>query len=92
VLGGRNVVLMRGEELHSMNQPDGLDCPGCAWPDPKHTSSFEFCQNGARAPTFDVTSRRVTRNFFAAPTICELEQHHVHRNVMQDLLRPRPPF
>jgi molybdate transport system substrate-binding protein len=21
-----------------------FDCPGCAWPDPKHTSSFEFCE------------------------------------------------
>ena len=23
--------------LLQMNQPDGFDCPGCAWPDPKHT-------------------------------------------------------
>jgi hypothetical protein len=23
--------------------------PGCAWPDPNHTSSFEFCENGAKA-------------------------------------------
>jgi hypothetical protein len=27
-----------------MNQPHGFDCPGCAWPNPKHTSSFEFCE------------------------------------------------
>jgi hypothetical protein len=32
-----------------MNQPDGFDCPGCARPDPKHGSSFEFCENGAKA-------------------------------------------
>ena len=24
--------------LLSMNQPEGFDCPGCAWPDPRHTS------------------------------------------------------
>ena len=28
--------------LRKVNQPAGFDCPGCAWPDPKHTSSFEF--------------------------------------------------
>jgi hypothetical protein len=32
-----------------MNQPDGFDSPGCAWPDPKHTRSFEFCESGAKA-------------------------------------------
>src|SRR5690625_6521533 len=36
----------RTHALLQMNQPDGFDCPGCAWPDPKHTSSFEFCENG----------------------------------------------
>ena len=58
-----------------MNQPDGFDCPGCAWPDPKHTSSFEFCENGAKAVAFELTSRRVTRDFFAAHTVRELEQN-----------------
>jgi hypothetical protein len=32
-------VLLKGPRgLLSMNQPDGFDCPGCAWPDPRHTS------------------------------------------------------
>ena len=53
----------------SMNQPDGFDCPGCAWPDPRHTSSFEFCENGAKAVTWELTKRRVTREFFAAHTV-----------------------
>ena len=35
--------------LTTVNQPDGFDCPGCAWPDPKHSSAFEFCENGAKA-------------------------------------------
>ena len=43
-------VLAKGARtLLNNNQPDGFDCPGCAWPDPKHTSSFEFCENGAKA-------------------------------------------
>jgi molybdopterin-dependent oxidoreductase alpha subunit len=57
-----------------MNQPDGFDCPGCAWPDPKHTSSFEFCENGAKAVAFELTSRRVTQDFFATHPVRELEK------------------
>jgi formate dehydrogenase major subunit len=71
----QSVVLKGGKALLSMNQPDGFDCPGCAWPDPKHTSSFEFCENGAKAVAFELTSRRVTPDFFAAHTVRELEQH-----------------
>ena len=51
--------------LLEMNQPDGFDCPGCAWPDPRHTSSFEFCENGAKAVTWEATTRRVDPAFFA---------------------------
>lgn len=71
----QSVVLKGGKLLLSMNQPDGFDCPGCAWPDPKHTSSFEFCENGAKALAFEATNRRVTPEFFAAHTVRELAQH-----------------
>lgn len=33
------------------NQPDGFDCHGCAWPDKEHHSTFQFCENGAKAVT-----------------------------------------
>lgn len=58
--------------LLTMNQPHGFDCPGCAWPDPKHTSSFEFCENGAKAVTWEATSKRTTPEFFASHTVSEL--------------------
>ncbi|MBW6401317.1 FdhF/YdeP family oxidoreductase [Roseomonas sp. HJA6] len=58
--------------LLRMNQPEGFDCPGCAWPDPKHTSSFEFCENGAKAIAWEVTTRRCTPDFFAAHSVTEL--------------------
>src|ERR1700740_420060 len=70
----QSVLLKGSRALLSMNQPDGFDCPGCAWPDPKHTSSFEFCENGAKAVAFELTKRRVTREFCAAHTVSELEQ------------------
>jgi molybdopterin-dependent oxidoreductase alpha subunit len=54
------------------NKPDGFDCPGCAWPDKQHTSTFQFCENGAKAVTWEATKRRVTPEFFAAHTVAEL--------------------
>src|SRR5580692_10860063 len=57
--------------LHN-NQPDGFDCPGCAWPDPKHTSSFEFCENGAKAVTWEATDKRVRPELFAEHNVSEL--------------------
>ena len=58
--------------LSCMNQPAGFDCPGCAWPDPKHTSSFEFCENGVKAVAWEATSKRCTPEFFAAHSVAEL--------------------
>ncbi|MBV8658801.1 MAG: FdhF/YdeP family oxidoreductase [Burkholderiales bacterium] len=54
------------------NQPDGFDCPGCAWPDSNHHSSFEFCENGAKAVAAEATERRVTADFFAQHTVADL--------------------
>lgn len=60
--------------LIRVNQPIGFDCPGCAWPDPHHASSFEFCENGAKAVAWEATSRRTTPEFFARHTLSELWQ------------------
>jgi len=65
--------------LSCMNQPAGFDCPGCAWPDPKHTSSFEFCENGAKAVAWEATSMRCTPEFFAAHSVTELAQWSDYR-------------
>jgi len=70
----QSVELKGSRVLLSMNQPEGFDCPGCAWPDPRHTSSFEFCENGAKAVTWELTKHRVTREFFATHTVHELEK------------------
>ena len=54
------------------NQPDGFDCPGCAWGDPEHGSSFEFCENGVKAVAWEATDKRVGPSFFARHTVSEL--------------------
>src|SRR5471030_2164655 len=61
------------------NQPDGFDCPGCAWPDKEHRSTFQFCENGAKAVTWEATKKRVTPEFFAAHTVTSLLDWSDHR-------------
>ncbi|MER6150167.1 FdhF/YdeP family oxidoreductase [Streptomyces hirsutus] len=58
--------------LLSVNQKNGFDCPGCAWPDPEHRHTAEFCENGAKAVAEEATLRRVTPEFFAEHTVADL--------------------
>src|SRR5262245_32167529 len=74
----QSVIVKGSRALHHMNQPDGFDCPGCAWPDPKHTSSFEFCENGAKAVAWETTSRTVDADFFQRYSVSELREHDDH--------------
>src|ERR1700694_1775952 len=69
---GQKAIVKETRGLLSMNQPHGVDCPGCAWPDPNHTSSFAFCENGAKAVSWEATAKRTTPEFFAANTVSEL--------------------
>ena len=71
-LARQQIVARGAATMLKANQPDGFDCPGCAWPDPKHTSSFEFCENGAKAVTWESTARRLEPSFFASHTVSEL--------------------
>ncbi|MFI9821507.1 FdhF/YdeP family oxidoreductase [Streptomyces sp. NPDC052013] len=61
--------------LLNINQAGGIDCPGCAWPEPapgaRHMN--EYCENGAKHINDEATSRRVTRDFFRAHSIAELD-------------------
>jgi molybdopterin-dependent oxidoreductase alpha subunit len=68
----QRIPIKGANTLRCMNQPEGFDCPGCAWPDPKHTSSFEFCENGAKAVAWEATARRCTPEFFAEHSVAEL--------------------
>ncbi|MEZ4756389.1 MAG: FdhF/YdeP family oxidoreductase [Flavobacteriales bacterium] len=59
--------------LNKLNQKDGFDCPGCAWPDPDHRSRLgEYCENGVKAIAEEATTKRVDRAFFAAHSVEEL--------------------
>ncbi|WP_249161446.1 FdhF/YdeP family oxidoreductase [Actinospica acidithermotolerans] len=67
-MGARRTALT----LLRVNQKDGFDCPGCAWPEGPERSHFEFCENGAKAVAEEATVRRVTPEFFAEHSVHEL--------------------
>ncbi|ARV13657.1 FdhF/YdeP family oxidoreductase [Polaribacter sp. SA4-12] len=62
--------------LSKMNQRDGFDCPGCAWPDPDEKRAFlaEYCENGAKAVAEEATKNKVSPIFFATNSVQELSK------------------
>jgi molybdopterin-dependent oxidoreductase alpha subunit len=59
--------LLRGARaLAAMNQPEGFDCPGCAWPEPRagERAATEFCENGAKALAWEADRARADAAFF----------------------------
>jgi molybdopterin-dependent oxidoreductase alpha subunit len=89
-LSDQETVIEGGKTLLHANQPEGFDCPGCAWPDPKHTSSFEFCENGAKAVAWEATTKRATPEVFARHTVSDLLTWSDHQ--IEDLGRLTEPM
>ncbi|MDQ0994638.1 FdhF/YdeP family oxidoreductase [Streptomyces sp. V3I7] len=77
--------------LLTMNQVEGIDCPGCAWADPApgHRHMNEYCENGAKHINDEATGRRVTREFFRTHSVSELnEQSDLWLNQQGRLTEP----
>ena len=60
--------------LKNLNQYDGFDCPGCAWPDPDAKRAFlaEYCENGAKAVAEEATKNKVSPLFFTTNSVSEM--------------------
>ena len=73
-------VARSARTLTAMNQVDGFDCPSCAWPDPQpgERSHAEFCENGAKAVSWEATRERVGRAFFATHSLDQLRAESDH--------------
>ncbi|MEU0986998.1 FdhF/YdeP family oxidoreductase [Streptomyces sp. NPDC005953] len=65
-------VRRTAQTLLKVNQKDGFDCPGCAWPEGEKRHAAEFCENGAKAVAEEATLRRVTPAFFAEHPVADL--------------------
>ena len=61
--------------MRKMNQFDGFDCPGCAWPDPddERTPFGEYCENGIKAIATEADSKTIYADFFKNHSIDELK-------------------
>ena len=75
-VGAQSGKLKIVKTLLKVNQPGGFDCPGCAWPEPpaSERSSFEFCENGAKAVAWEATRDQVGPSFFARYPVAYLRQ------------------
>ncbi|UMY18124.1 FdhF/YdeP family oxidoreductase [Methylobacterium organophilum] len=58
--------------LMKQNKPDGFMCVSCAWAKPAKPSTFEYCENGAKATAWEQTRKRVGPDFFARHSVTEL--------------------
>lgn len=68
------------QTLFRLNQVEGFDCPGCAWPDPEDSerSMTEFCENGVKAIAFETTNKRASKDLFSQKTVSELNELDVY--------------
>jgi molybdopterin-dependent oxidoreductase alpha subunit len=61
--------------MRKMNQFDGFDCPGCAWPDPddERTPFGEYCENGIKAIAAEADAKSIHADFFRLHSIADLK-------------------
>jgi molybdopterin-dependent oxidoreductase alpha subunit len=73
-----HVPLSGARILMHQNKPKGFACVSCSWAKPADPRPFEFCEEGAKATTWEITRRRCGPDFFAAHTVRELESWSDH--------------
>lgn len=66
------------DTLRQQNKTGGFMCISCAWGKPAHPHAFEFCENGAKATLWELTTRRCTPEFFAQHSVSELRDWSDH--------------
>jgi molybdopterin-dependent oxidoreductase alpha subunit len=59
-------------QLARQNKPGGVMCVSCAWSKPAKPHPAEFCEEGAKATAWELTSKRTTPDFFAHHSLAEL--------------------
>ena len=72
IFGKEWATPMALETLRRQNKPGGFMCVSCAWTKPEHPHPAEFCENGAKATLWELTTRTCEPDFFAKHTVTEL--------------------
>jgi molybdopterin-dependent oxidoreductase alpha subunit len=78
ILAREHVGAKGSAVLARQNKPDGFMCVSCSWAKPADPHVFEFCESGAKATAWDLTSKRMTPEFFRLHTVKELLSWHDH--------------
>jgi len=73
ILTQEEVAVLGSEILWKQNKPGGYMCVSCSWAKPSTPRPFEFCENGAKATAWEVTSKTTTPEFFSQHTVTELQ-------------------
>ena len=60
--------------LTAMNQKDGFDCMSCAWPDPPERKMAEFCENGAKAVSWEADPLKIPATFWEQNSVSSLRE------------------
>jgi molybdopterin-dependent oxidoreductase alpha subunit len=79
ILTQEEVAVLGSEILLRQNKPDGFMCVSCSWAKPAKPHPFEFCENGAKATAWEITSKTVTPEFFSQHTLTELRTWSDHQ-------------
>ncbi|ESQ79376.1 FdhF/YdeP family oxidoreductase [Asticcacaulis sp. YBE204] len=66
------------DTLTHQNKPKGFMCVSCAWPKPANYHAFEFCENGAKATLWELTSARCTPGFWDTHKVTALRDWKDH--------------
>jgi molybdopterin-dependent oxidoreductase alpha subunit len=72
ILFKEHIPLRGAAALRHQNKPDGFACVSCSWAKPASPRPFEFCENGAKATAWELTSLRCPPDFFLKHTVSEL--------------------
>ncbi|WP_036166992.1 FdhF/YdeP family oxidoreductase [Massilia sp. 9096] len=90
ILLQEHIPLKGAAVMLKQNKPDGFMCVSCAWAKPAHPHPAEFCESGAKATAWEITSKKIGADFFRKHTVRELEAMHDHE--LEDLGRLTVPL
>ena len=72
ILAREKTFVETGALMLKQNKTHGFMCVSCAWAKPGKPHTFEYCENGAKATAWELTSKTIGDAFFAAHSVSEL--------------------
>ncbi|MBB1600419.1 FdhF/YdeP family oxidoreductase [Variovorax sp. UMC13] len=78
VLLRERIPIIGAKALWSQNKPGGFACVSCAWAKPEHPHPAEFCENGAKATAWELTTKRLPAAFFKEHSVTGLLEWSDH--------------